>query len=49
MKSPKKSPLGCKFMRVNNFFVCRPKYTNFSLPNVGKVVDDQELFRFLIC
>jgi len=30
------------------FFVCGPKYANFS-PNVGGVVDDEELLRFLIC
>jgi len=29
MLSPEKSPLGCKFIKLNNFFVCGPKYTNF--------------------
>jgi len=28
---------------------CGPKYAKFSWPIVGGVVDDQELFRFLIC
>ena len=37
------------FIRVNNFFVCGPKYAKFFSPKVGWVVDDQELFRFLIC
>ena len=46
---PKKFPLGCTFIRVNNFFVCGPKYAKFLSPNVGGVVDDQELFPFLIC
>jgi len=27
-----KSPLGCKFIRVNNCLVCGPKYTNFFRP-----------------
>jgi len=45
----RKSPLGCTFIRVNNFYVCGPKYARFFSPNVGGVVDDQELFRFLIC
>ena len=39
----KKSPLGCKFIRVNNFLVYGPKYTNSFRPTWG-VVDDQELF-----
>ena len=43
---PEKIPLGCTFIRVNNYFVCGPKYAKFSLSNVGGVVDDQELFRF---
>ena len=30
--------------RVNNFFVCGPKYAKFSWPDVGGVVHDQELF-----
>jgi len=34
---------------VNNFFVCGPKYTNILSTNVGGIVDDEELFRFLIC
>jgi len=29
MLSPEKSPLGCKFIKLNNFFVCGPKYTKF--------------------
>ena len=40
----RKSPFGCTYIRVNNFFVCGPKYANFFSPNVGAVVDDQELF-----
>jgi len=36
-------------MHVNNFFVCRPKFTSFISPNVGGVVVDQLLFRFSIC
>jgi len=36
-------------MHVNNFFVCGPKFTNFSSPNLGGVVVDQLLFRFSIC
>ena len=34
--------------RPNNFLVCGPTYTNFFRPT-WEVVDDQELFRFLIC
>jgi len=49
IQSLEKSPLGCKFIRVNNFSVCGPKYAKFFSPNVGGVVDDEELFRFLIC
>ena len=49
IQSLEKSPSGCKFIRVNNFFVCGPKYINFFSSNVGGVVDDQELFRFLKC
>jgi len=49
IQSLKKSWLGCKFIRVNNFFVCGPKYTNILSTNVGGIVDDEELFRFLIC
>ena len=45
----RKSPLGCTYIRVNNFFVCGPKYTKFFLPHVGVVVNDQELSWFLIC
>ena len=37
----------CTFIRVNNFFVCGPKYAKFFSPNVVGAVDDQELFRFL--
>ena len=33
-------------MSAYNFFVCGPKFTIFSLPNVGGVVVDQLLFRF---
>jgi len=29
---PEKSPLGCEYIKVNNFFVCGPKYTNFFHP-----------------
>jgi len=47
--SRKKSPLGCTFIKVNNFYVCGPKYAKFFSHNVGGVVDDQELFPFLIC
>ena len=36
-------------MHVNNFFVCGPKFTVFFSFNVGGVVVDQLLFRFLIC
>ena len=36
-------------MHVNNFFVCGPKFTVFLSSNVGGVVVDQLLFRFLIC
>ena len=28
-----------QFFRVNNFYVCGPKYTNFFSPNVGGIVD----------
>jgi len=48
MQSPEKSPLGCKFIKLNNFFVCGPKYTNFFSSNVGGVADLQKLFRFSI-
>jgi len=44
-----KSPLGCKFIKVNNFFDSGPKYTSFFSSNVGGVVDFHELFWFSIC
>jgi len=45
----RKSPLGCTYIRVNNFFVCGPKYAKFFSPHVGVVVGGQELSRLLIC
>jgi len=36
-------------MRVYNFYVSGPKFTVFSLSNVGRVVVDQLLFRFSMC
>jgi len=48
-KSAEKSPLGCKCIKVNNFFVWGPKCNNFFSFNVGGVVDLHELFQFSIC
>jgi len=36
-------------MHLYNFFVCGPKFTRFLLSNLGGVVVDQLLFRFLMC
>jgi len=35
-------------MHLYNFFVCGPKFTNFFSSDVGGIVVDQILFRFLI-
>jgi len=45
----RKNSIRVYIYRVNNFFVCGPKYAKFFSPNGGGVVDDQELFRVLIC
>ena len=42
-------PLGWVNMSAYSFFVCGPKFTIFSSPNVGVVVVDQLLFRFSTC
>jgi len=42
-------PLGWVNMSAYSFFVCGPKFTIFSSPNVGGVVVDQLLFRFSTC
>jgi len=42
-------PLGWVNMSAYNFFVCGPKFTTFSSPNVGGVVVDQLLFLFATC
>jgi len=39
----------CIYIRLNNFFVYGPKYTNFFSPNVGGLVVDKQRFRFSIC
>ena len=49
MWSPEKSTLWSIYIRLNNFFVYGPKYTNFFSPNVGGVVVDKLRFRFSIC
>ena len=36
-------------MHLYNFFICGPKFTRFLLSNLGGVVVDQLLFRFLTC
>ena len=36
-------------MHLYNFFICGPKFTRFLLSNLGAVVVDQLLFRFLTC
>ena len=36
-------------MHLYNFFICRPKFTRFLSSNLGGVVVDQLLFRFLTC
>ena len=46
---PKKCPLGWVNMHLYNFFVFIPKFTRFLLSNLGGVVVDQLLFRFLTC
>jgi len=36
-------------MHLYNFFICGPKFTRFLLSNLGGVVVDKVLFRFLTC
>ena len=36
-------------MHLYNFFICGPKFTIFLLSNLGRVVVDKLLFRFLMC
>jgi len=36
-------------MHLYNFVICGPKFTTFLLSNLGGVVVDQLLFRFLMC
>ena len=49
IQSPKKFALQWVNTHVNNFFVCGPKFENFSQPNVGGVVVDQLLCGFSTC
>ena len=46
---PEKCPLGWVNMHLYNFFICGPKFNRFLLSNLGGVVVDQLLFRFLTC
>jgi len=46
---PEICPLGWVNMHLYDFLVCGPKFTRFLMSNLGGVVVDQLLFRFLMC